>query len=121
MGIKLRLLDKPPDDVAGWEAGMMWPSELYGPSDAGYSVVLRRHRDAAGHEWPIVWHTRSRADEAGDPMWTVTGTPPAITVAPSIHVIGVWHGWIRNGELVEAKYPQTSVLAFTLCARSWET
>lgn len=102
MGIKLRLVDGPPEDMDGWEPGMMWPSQLYSPSDVGFSVILCRHRDAAGHDWPIVWHTRSRADEAGEPMWTVTGTPPEITVTPSIRVIDVWHGWIRNGELVDA-------------------
>lgn len=39
--------------------------------------------------------------------WTVTGTPPAITVQPSIHVqqasgdrASRWHGWLKNGDLV---------------------
>ncbi len=31
--------------------------------------------------------------------WTVSGTPPNITVSPSINVIGYYHGWIRNGEI----------------------
>jgi len=31
--------------------------------------------------------------------WTVTGEPPLITVAPSINVVGHWHGWLKNGEL----------------------
>ena len=102
MGIKLYLVDQPPEDMDDWRPGMMWPSELHGPSGSGYSVVLCRHEDKAGVDWPIIWHTRSSADQDGQPMWNVTGTPPEITVTPSINVIGYWHGWIRNGELLDA-------------------
>jgi hypothetical protein len=48
-------------------------------------------------------------------MWEVSGTPPLITVSPSIDVCrfvqrdgewvrdgSYWHGWIRAGELVGA-------------------
>jgi hypothetical protein len=39
-------------------------------------------------------------------MWEVTGTPPKITVSPSIRLMtndgDEWHGYIRDGELVEA-------------------
>jgi len=31
------------------------------------------------------------------PLWTVTGTPPLITVTPSIDAGPEWHGWITNG------------------------
>jgi hypothetical protein len=33
--------------------------------------------------------------------WTTTGTPPALTVNPSIDT-GRWHGWLRAGVLVQA-------------------
>ena len=29
--------------------------------------------------------------------WTVTGTPPAITVAPSINIVATYHGFVQNG------------------------
>lgn len=29
--------------------------------------------------------------------WTVTGTPPNITVEPSINFVGRYHGFLRNG------------------------
>lgn len=103
--VKLRLLDAAPEDMDEWEPGMMWPVKLYDEDSAGHSVVLCRHTDGAGLSWPVIWHTRQRANEAeqgGTPVWTVTGEAPNITVTPSINVIGIWHGWIRNGELVEA-------------------
>lgn len=29
--------------------------------------------------------------------WTVSGTPPCITVQPSINLVGRYHGWLQNG------------------------
>lgn len=56
-----------------------------------------------------MWSTNERASVPGSnqagPYWTVTGTAPAITVSPSIDdqsPARPWHGWIRDGHLVEA-------------------
>jgi hypothetical protein len=48
------------------------------------------------------WITTQQATGGGH--WTVTGTPPAITANPSIwhNSPKGWHGWVRNGELVDA-------------------
>lgn len=56
------------------------------------------------------WNTNDRAAAAGPgnqlgPYWRVTGEPPRITVTPSIDDRSPsrpWHGWIRDGELVQA-------------------
>jgi hypothetical protein len=53
------------------------------------------------------WCTRDQASVPGGgrgSQWTITGVVPHITVHPSINDQGTrpWHGWIRNGELVEA-------------------
>lgn len=33
--------------------------------------------------------------------WDITGTGfEDVTLSPSIHHVGHWHGWLRNGELV---------------------
>lgn len=58
--------------------------------------------------WQIVlpdggtWITSQAASGGGH--WTVTGTPPMIDVSPSIwhNQPDGWHGFIRNGELVNA-------------------
>jgi hypothetical protein len=47
------------------------------------------------------WTTSQRAGGGG--YWTVTGTPPKITVTPSIwhnQSGNGWHGFVTNGELV---------------------
>lgn len=38
----------------------------------------------------------------GGGRWTRTGTPPKITLSPSINLVGHWHGWLRDGVLVDA-------------------
>lgn len=48
------------------------------------------------------WVTSQAASGGG--FWTVTGIAPMIDVSPSIwhNSPNGWHGWIRNGELVDA-------------------
>ncbi len=61
-----------------------------------------------GESWIVAlpdggeWITTQKATGGG--YWTVTGTPPAITVSPSIfhNAPTGWHGFIRDGELVDA-------------------
>lgn len=51
-----------------------------------------------GHEWITT------QPASGGGYWTVTGTPPNITVSPSIfcNPPNGWHGFIRDGQLVPA-------------------
>ena len=34
--------------------------------------------------------------------WKWTGDAAKPTLSPSLHAVGVWHGWVRDGYLVEA-------------------
>ncbi len=36
---------------------------------------------------------------AGD---LIDGQKPDITVTPSLHAVGIWHGWLTNGVLIGA-------------------
>ena len=79
-------------------AGVMWRT----PEDD------RQGREA----WAVIlsngnqWSTTEPAEGHPGPFgWEVTGTPPLITVTPSIDDRwpgNPWHGWIINGELVPA-------------------
>lgn len=59
-----------------------------------------------GESWLVVlpdggtWISTQEASGGG--FWTVTGTPPCISVSPSIwhNAPNGWHGHIQNGELV---------------------
>lgn len=62
-----------------------------------------------GTKWPMhatpFW-IDSLSTEKKEP-WAVTvdmdslviGQKPIITVSPSIHLIGIWHGWLQDGVL----------------------
>jgi hypothetical protein len=71
-----------------------------------------------GHPSFICWTTTDRSADPPHEMWTVSGTPPNITVQPSIDVMAFepglivnwqrqppvrngsyWHGFITNGVL----------------------
>ncbi len=49
--------------------------------------------------WPIDQPSFDGQKEG--PGWTRTGTPPNVSAMPAI-VMGGYHGWLRNGELVDA-------------------
>jgi hypothetical protein len=53
-----------------------------------------------------LWNTNDRelveASNSLGAYWTVAGEAPFLTVTPSINVLGVWHGFITNGQLVDA-------------------
>ena len=43
------------------------------------------------------------SDENGGHQWDVSGSGMHdLTLSPSVHFVGVWHGWIRNGEVTNA-------------------
>jgi hypothetical protein len=33
--------------------------------------------------------------------WIVSGAPPKVTVSPSIHIVGRYHGYIRDGVITD--------------------
>lgn len=34
--------------------------------------------------------------------WSLVGDPEKLTLTPSLHAVGVWHGWVKQGRLFEA-------------------
>jgi hypothetical protein len=70
-----------------------WADEFSNPPGESWLISL-----PGGGEWITT------QPATGGGYWTVTGTPPAITVSPSIwhNAPHGWHGFIRDGELVPA-------------------
>lgn len=33
-------------------------------------------------------------------VWKFNGDPDKPTLTPSLHWVGMWHGWLREGELI---------------------
>ncbi len=36
----------------------------------------------------------------GRPSWSLSGDPDRPTLSPSLHLVGHWHGWMREGRFV---------------------
>lgn len=92
-GDEMTLYDCPPG--AMWEA--FWMPYSKGPDGKCLAVALPP--DGGNHSWCI--DGPSYQDGKEGPGWTRTGTPPNLTVSPSI-LTPRYHGWLRNGELVPA-------------------
>lgn len=100
----------------GWDAvqpGDMWH---YGRDEwlAGKAALEARFRDLAPEYFrdnfaqrpPLIvmlpngdpFRIDTKASVSGD-GWAVSGVPPLITVSPSIHLVGYYHGWLTAGVL----------------------
>lgn len=45
----------------------------------------------------------AESDRLSGPVWRREGeTFDTLTISPSINTHGHWHGWIRNGEVIDA-------------------
>lgn len=101
------------------EAGMMWRYENGDTEDREcWWIVLPsddQRLNTPGHPSRISWRTTDRASDPPHEMWDVSGSPPNLTVSPSINILAFefqngehvragsyWHGFITNGELINA-------------------
>ena len=75
------------NEVDKTKPGAMWFEEIKGRR---VWVVVLPCRD-------LFYQDQQTSD--GRNAWTCTGEPPNVTVNPSINYVGLYHGWLRNGEL----------------------
>lgn len=47
----------------------------------------------------VGWRTEHPENTGPGAKWTLSGTVDKPTLSPSLHWIGVWHGYLRNGRL----------------------
>lgn len=76
-----------------WYANDKWP--FYYPNPQDGKVLACK---TPGGVWIIDGRANNGPKDAAG--WSRTGEPPNVTVTPSIQA-GWYHGWLRNGELVE--------------------
>jgi hypothetical protein len=111
--ILLRALPGRPPDDRDPEPGDCWRYPRGDvPGRECWWIILPNLRDGLVE---VSWRTTDQAARPPHGMWQVTGTPPDLTVSPSIDVEfwrtvdgrpvrdgSYWHGWIRDGRLVQA-------------------
>lgn len=108
-----RLIDNPELDVHGnvdiskREIGDMWFLDVPVEELKERHLTQQYFRDNAARK-PLVVMLPGRnyflidgqgfsVEKGYYDCWTVTGTPPNITVAPSINFVGRYHGYLQNG------------------------
>lgn len=92
--------------------GAMWNEPghrpLTLPSEDGLCLVVK----TPGGNWCVDGPSWENGVKKADRAWKRTGTPPNITANPSIHILTtgldgserrtVYHGWLRDGVLIDA-------------------
>lgn len=59
-------------------------------------------KERADPPWTFISLPIGRTKPAQSPSWQWDGNREKPTLSPSVHTFGHWHGWVRNGEMVEA-------------------
>lgn len=89
MSIALRIIERPRPGEDEIQPGDMW---RYPEGDEDGIECWAIYLPNQGG----TWCTTDREGGTGH-RWEVTGTPPRITVRPSLNALGHWHGWITDG------------------------
>lgn len=89
------------------QPGDMWPAPWLLQEDRRCELSAAYFREHADRRPPLIVRLPGHAGDFcvdgdyGGEFWTVTGDPPNITVSPSIHAPGLYHGWLQNGVLTD--------------------
>jgi hypothetical protein len=94
-----KLLDGSLAELRHVPAGAMWNAYWMGNFGRGPDGLCLTVMLPNGIAWCIDGLSRN-ADGSRGSAWTRSGAPPNVTASPSI-LAGNYHGWLRNGELVE--------------------
>lgn len=70
-------------------------------SEKGRDYIMIRCPDGSERGSVTAWRLRPVPDP-NDNDWQWDGNREAPTLTPSLHWVGVWHGWLRAGALVSA-------------------
>jgi hypothetical protein len=47
------------------------------------------------------WHMDHSSTVGDDIYWTRTGEPPNVSATPSINMVGLYHGYVTNGQVTD--------------------
>lgn len=93
--------------------GSIWPMDLDEIPGLSKSLSLRYYREHSATRAPLFVVMPDGSTFCVDSMawtperghygegWTVTGTPPNLTLTPSINLTGRYHGYIRDGVITD--------------------
>ena len=86
------------EDYAGMEkrGDFFWSID----HDGNRSIIIAIPQDSDLYDWGSVPWTISHPNHCGA-QWGWDDNEDKPTLTPSLHAIGMWHGWVRDGCLVE--------------------
>lgn len=94
------------EEIKAAPPGAMWDADWYEGSKLKDGRPYNRNPDGVtlcvrtpGGDWIVDGPSFSCRVEVGS--WSRSGTLPNVTATPSIHIPGKYHGWLRDGQLVE--------------------
>lgn len=121
MSWRLRLIDAPvtPEQHAVLQAGDCWEAPFMIADDSiglyylEHALSRQYMEQQYGKRPPYIvylppglafcvdakYRGGSWGDNHGREGWTVEGELPAITVSPSVNLVGIYHGWLRDGAI----------------------
>lgn len=73
----------------------------WGRNPEGHPILAVAIPAGADDRWVSSRWTINHKNHCGA-QWSWDGHLAAPTLAPSLHAVGVWHGYVRGGKLVEA-------------------
>jgi hypothetical protein len=82
-------------DADWYEGSKLKDGRLYNRNPDGVTLVVR----TPGGDWIVDGPSFANREEVGS--WSRFGTLPNVTATPSILIPGKYHGWLRDGQLVE--------------------
>lgn len=73
------------------------------PQDVEYLMIMHRVQVDTVGSTPQYANAVAKWDvkkpNGNGSLWKLTGTHEKPTLSPSLHWVGSWHGWLRNGVL----------------------
>lgn len=99
--------------VQGKVFGCSGDARAHGPGGIWYTWVKGSQRnfpqdvESVFIVMPVRWETMDgivcewtvSKKNQNDAQWRLSGTREAPTLDPSLHWVGMWHGWLRKGHL----------------------
>ena len=98
-----RLLPDLADDSDWPDCQLQRTGDFFWDVRNGKRALILAVPHVCGMEGAWLWSdwTLEHPNENGA-EWSWNGDEDKPTLSPSLHWVGVWHGFVRNGELVEA-------------------
>jgi hypothetical protein len=79
--------------------GAMWHTDMVPPLSDGYKLYENDPSLCVLLPGKSIWHMHHKGTDGC--LWNISGSPPRVTASPSINLVGIYHGWVRDGVVTD--------------------